>query len=96
MRQILENFSTTISGNNNTYVITYKKGEYEGTCTYVRYPSTRIQPGPILLMVECDMGDIIEHAHKISPLSSEDMDRVNMEIRGHSLIILEDYLKSNY
>jgi hypothetical protein len=38
------------------------------------------------------MGDIIEKINIDSPLSSEDLTRMNMEIREHSLQCVEEYI----
>jgi len=38
------------------------------------------------------MGDIIEKINIDSPLSSEDLTRMTMEIREHSLQCVEDYI----
>jgi hypothetical protein len=40
------------------------------------------------------MGDIIEKINIDSPLSSEDLTGMTMEIREHSLQCVEDYIKS--
>jgi hypothetical protein len=38
----------------------------------------------VMIMVNCEMGDVIEYIHKKSPLSSEDLMLINMMIRDHS------------
>ena len=93
MKKFLNEFSTTISGENNSYQVMYEKGEYKGYCKYVQYPKTRYQSGPIYLLTECDMGDVIEYVHKVSPLTSDELTNVNMEIRFHSLGVLMNYLQ---
>lgn len=92
MKEIIEEFSTIISGQNGTYEVRYEKGEYVGICKYVTYPKTRYQTEPIYLLVECDMGDIIEYINKKSPLTSDDITEINMGIRYHSLYKLTDHL----
>ena len=92
MKDFLEKFSTTISGQNGTYIVHYENGDYRGYCKYVSFPKTRYQKDPIYLMTECEMGDVIEWRHKMSPLSSDELTEVNMSIRFHSLYKLTDYL----
>ena len=93
MKKFLTEFSTTISGENNSYQVMYEKGEYKGYCKYVSFPKTRYQKDPIYLLTECDMGDVIEYVHKVSPLTSDELTNVNMEIRFHSLGVLMNYLQ---
>lgn len=95
MKNFLNEFSTIVSGENNTYVVMYEKGEYRGQCKYVNYPKTKYQKDPIYLLTECDMGDVIEYVHKISPLTSDEITEVNMDIRFHSLNVLMNYLQGN-
>lgn len=71
----------------------YEKGEYKGYCKYVSFPKTRYQKDPIYLLTECDMGDVIEYVHKVSPLTSDELTEVSMEIRNHSLGVLMNYLQ---
>jgi len=92
MKDFLEKFSTSISGQNGTYSVLYENGEYKGYCKYTTLPKTRYQKDPIYLLTDCDMGDVIEWRHKISPLSSDEITEVNMEIRFHSLYTLTKYL----
>jgi hypothetical protein len=42
------------------------------------------------------MGDIIEKINIDSPLSSEDLTGMTMEIREHSLQCVEDYIMSGH
>ena len=93
MKKFLTEFSTTISGENNSYQVMYEKGEYKGYCKYVSFPKTRYQKDPIYLLTECDMGDVIEYVHKVSPLTSDELTEVSMEIRNHSLGVLMNYLQ---
>jgi hypothetical protein len=47
---------------------------------------------PVYLMVNSDMGDIIELIHSRVPLSGEDFNEINMEIRVHSRgVLLESF-----
>ena len=92
MKDFLEKFSTSVSGQNGTFIVQYENGDYKGYCKYVSFPKTRYQKDSIYLMTECEMGDVIEWRHKMSPLSSEELTEVNMGIRFHSLYVLTDHL----
>lgn len=94
----LEGFQTNITPSTNGFTITYTQGECKGSVSYVKYVSElgRIMKGrPVYLMVNSDMGDVIECIHQKSPLSSEDFNDINMEIRTHSRETLESFLKIN-
>jgi hypothetical protein len=43
-------------------------------------------------MTNSDMGDIIECVHHKTPLSSEDFNKMNMEIRTHSKNIITEFI----
>lgn len=95
MKKFLTEFSTSVSGENNSYIVMYEKGDYNGYCKYVNYPKTRYQKDPIYLLTECEMGDVIEYVHKVSPLTSDELTEVNMDIRFHSLNVLMNYLQGD-
>jgi hypothetical protein len=92
MKDFLEKFSTSVSGQNGTFTVQYENGEYKGYCKYVSFPKTKYQKDPIYLLTECEMGDVIEWRHKNSPLTSDELTEVSMEIRFHSLYTLTNYL----
>jgi hypothetical protein len=92
----LEGFQTNITPSTNGFTVTYSQGECKGTVTYVKYVSElgRVMKGkPVYLMTNSDMGDIIECVHQKSPLSSEDFNTMNMEIRTHSRELIDSFLK---
>ena len=91
----LNYFKTDVSPTENGYRVTYTNGEYSGTVDYVKYElETRVMKGKdIYLMVNSDMGDIIEIIHQHKPLSSEDYDDLNMEIRTNSRELVDNYKK---
>jgi hypothetical protein len=64
----------------------YESGEFSGSVNYVDYRMDNLlmKGKPVYLMVHSDMGDIIELIHQRSPLSSDDFNELNMEIRNHS------------
>lgn len=91
----LNYFKTDVSPTEKGYIVTYTNGEYSGTVDYVKYElETRVMKGKdIYLMVNSDMGDIIEIIHQHKPLSSEDYDDLNMEIRTSSRELVDNYKK---
>lgn len=91
----LNYFKTDVSPSEKGYRVTYTNGEYSGTVDYVKYElETRLMKGKdIFLMVNSDMGDIIELIHQHKPLSSEDYDNLNMEIRTNSRELVHEFKK---
>lgn len=92
MDKFLTNFNCTVSGESGQYVVEYVNGEYSGVCKYVEVPGNKFQPGPVLLMTECEMGDVIEWRHKMCPLTTEEFTEVNMYIRFDSLYRVMDHV----
>lgn len=93
---VLNKFSTRVEEDNNNYIIEYEMGMYKGMCKYVEKSGiSKIQPGPILLLTETDMGDVIEFLHKEESLTSDDHNDLQMYIREHSLAILNSHLHQN-
>ena len=91
----LNYFKTDVSPSEKGYRVTYTNGEYSGTVDYVKYElETRVMKGKdIYLMVNSDMGDIIELIHQHKPLSSEDYNDLNMEIRTNSRELVDNHTK---
>ena len=90
-QSVLKKFSTGITKSENHYIVTYSHGFFEGTCKYVEKSGmSKIQPQSIMLLMETDMGDVIEYIHSNSPLNSGDLQDVNKLIRDHSLSKVQD------
>ena len=90
----LEKFSTKISPTDSGFIVTYSDGPYSGTVEYAKYNMTNLmmKGKPVYLMVRADMGDVIEGIHQKTPLSSEDFNSLNMEIRTHSRELIDQLL----
>ena len=91
----LNNFNTEVVKEGDKYIVNYSYEQYTGVCEYnhVLFPGQRKPISQrVLLLTECNMGDIIEKINIDSPLSSEDLTRMTMEIREHSLQCVEDYI----
>ena len=93
----LNNFTTEVIKTGDKYVVNYSYEQYTGMCEYhhINFPGQRKPLNQrVLLLTECEMGDIIEKINIDSPLSSEDLTGMTMEIREHSLQCVEDYIAS--
>jgi hypothetical protein len=86
----LNDIQTVVIPTEEGYNVIYSMGEYSGTVSYIRYEMDNLlmRNKPVFLMTTCDMGDIIEVIHQRTPLSSNDFNDLNMEIRNHSKEIL--------
>lgn len=91
----LNNFTTEVVKEGDKYIVNYSCEQYTGVCEYnhINFPGQRKPMNQrVLLLTECDMGDIIEKINIDSPLSSEDLTGITMEIREHSLQCVEDFI----
>lgn len=90
MIEIFKEFKTEVQEINGTKRVIYTHPDnihFSGVCEYEEKNLVG-QNKPIrqrvMIMVNCEMGDVIEYIHKKSPLSSEDLMVINMMIRDHS------------
>ena len=91
----LNNFTTEVVKEGDKYIVNYSYEQYTGVCEYnhVTLPGQRKPISQrVLLLTACEMGDIIEKINIDSPLSSEDLTGITMEIREHSLQCVEDFI----
>ena len=92
----LSPFNTNIISSGDSYIITYKKDEYEGNVIYkesiIRGTNKPIRQ-KVYMIISSDMGDVIEYINKISPLSDGDITNINKIIRDDSLYRLQQHLK---
>ena len=86
MIELINKFSTTISENNGTIKVNYFNGPLTGYCEYVLMEINNRLKQKAWVMINTDMGDVIEYIHTNSPLNSEDLQDVNKLIRDHSLL----------
>lgn len=82
----------------DTYVVDYGMG----TCHYVLTRVGNRIKQEVLIMTHCDMSGVIDEINKKSPLhqgvglstlSEGDLNKVNMEIREHSLHQVEMFIR---
>ena len=93
----LNDFTTEVIKNGDKYIVNYSYEQYTGMCEYnhVNFPGLRKPMNQrVLLLISCEMGEIIEKINMDSPLSSEDLTGMTMEIREHSLHCVEDFIMS--
>ena len=99
MIDLINKFNTTVSENNGSIMVNYKHDKLTGTCEYriVEVNNASLLVGTkkrfqqkAWILINTDMGDVIEYIHSNSPLSSEDMFNVDKLIRDHSLFRVRD------
>ena len=86
MIQLIDKFETTLSENNGSIMVNYKHDILTGFCEYRIVEVNNRFKQKAWLLVNTDMGDVIEYIHSNSPLSDKDLQDVNKLIRDHSLL----------
>ena len=86
MIELINNFKTTISENNGTIRVHYFNGPLTGHCEYTLLEVQNRLKQKAWVLINTDMGDIIEYIHSNSPLNSGDLQDVNKLIRDQSLL----------
>ena len=90
MIQLIDKFETTLSENNGSIMVNYKHDILTGYCEYRIVEVNNRFKQKAWLLVNTDMGDVIEYIHSNSPLSDKDLQDVNKLIRDHSLSRVQD------
>jgi hypothetical protein len=93
MIELINKFSTTLSDNNGSIMVNYFNGPLTGdrSMTLTGYCEYRIMEvnnrfkQKAWILINTDMGDVIEFIHSNAPLSDDDLKDVNKLIRDHSL-----------
>lgn len=90
----LNGLESTVIPTKDGYDVVYKNGDYTGRVRYVRYDmdSLLMRGKPIYLMVNADMGNVIDYINTTMELSSEDLIKLQMEIRTHSKKVLDEFV----
>ena len=86
MIQLINNFETTLSENNGSIMVNYRHDILTGYCEYRIVEVNNRFKQKAWLLINTDMGDVIEYIHSNSPLKDEDLSDVNKLIRDHSLL----------
>ncbi len=90
MIQLINKFETSVSENNGSIMVNYKHDILTGFCEYRIVEVNNRFKQRAWLLVNTDMGDVIEYIHSNSPLSDKDLQDVNKLIRDHSLSRVQD------
>jgi len=99
MIQLIDKFETTVSENNGSIMVNYRydtltlnseSRSVTGTCEYRIMEVNNRFKQKAWILINTDMGDIIEYIHSNSPLSDDDLMTVNKLIRDHSLLRVRD------
>ena len=90
MIQLINNFETTLSENNGSIMVNYFNGPLTGYCEYRLVEVNNKFKQKAWILINTDMGDVIEYIHSNSPLSDDDLMTVNKLIRDHSLLRVQD------
>ena len=90
MIQLIDKFETSVSENNGSIMVNYKHDILTGYCEYRIVEVNNRFKQKAWLLVNTDMGDVIEYIHSNSPLKGEDLQDVNKLIRDHSLNLVRD------
>jgi hypothetical protein len=94
MIDLINKFSTDVQENNGSITVTYCHESLTGYCEYKIIEVNNASPmvGSLkrfkqrgLILINTDMGDVIEYIHTHIPLSGEKLQEVNKLIRDHSL-----------
>ncbi len=90
MIQLINNFETTLSESNGSIMVNYFNGPLTGYCEYRLVEVNNKFKQKAWILINTDMGDVIEYIHSNSPLSDDDLMKVDKLIRDHSLSKVQD------
>jgi hypothetical protein len=90
--QYLDEFDTEVIQNDNKYRVIYTYGDFSGICEYELFKSGKRIKQEVLLLIKVEMGDVIEKIHMDSPLTSDDLTDMSMNIRNHSLNKVTEFI----
>ena len=90
MIHLIDKFKTTLSENNGTITVNYRHDILSGYCEYRIMEINNRFKQKAWVLINTDMGDVIEYIHSNSPLSDNDLMVVDKLIRDHSLKSVQD------
>ena len=90
MISLIDKFEPTLSENNGSIMVHYRHDVLTGYCEYRIMEVNNRFKQKAWLLINTDMGDIIEYIHSNSPLSDDDLMTVNKLLRDHSLSKVQD------
>ena len=85
MIHLIDKFETTLSEINGTITVNYRHDILTGYCEYRIVEVNNRFKQRAWVLINTDMGDVIEYIHSNSPLSDDDLMKVDKLIRDHSL-----------
>ena len=93
MIHLIDKFETTLSENNGSVMVNYRHDiltddrswTLTGFCEYRIVEVNNRFKQRAWVLINTDMGDVIEYIHSNSPLSDDDLMKVDKLIRDHSL-----------
>ena len=86
MIHLIDKFKTTLSENNGTITVNYRHDILSGFCEYRIVEVNNRFKQKAWVLINTDMGDVIEYIHTNMPLSDNDLMVVDKLIRDHSLL----------
>ena len=90
MISLIDKFETTLSENNGSLMVNYKHDILTGYCEYRIIEVNNRFKQRAWVLINTDMGDVIEYIHTNIPLSDDDLLKVDKLIRDHSLSKVQD------
>ena len=90
MIHLIDKFETTLSENNGTITVNYRHDILSGFCEYRIMEINNRFKQKAWVLINTDMGDVIEYIHSNMPLSDNDLMVVDKLIRDHSLKVVQD------
>ena len=90
MIQLINNFETTLQDNNGSVMVNYFNGPLTGYCEYRLIEVNNRFKQRAWVLINTDMGDVIEYIHSNRTLTDSDLQEVNKLIRDHSLLRVQD------
>ena len=91
MNELINKFSTTLSEINGSIMVNYFNGPLTGYCEYRIVEVNNRFKQKAWILINTDMGDVIEFIHSNDPLSDEKLQEVNKLIRDHSLSKVQSF-----
>jgi hypothetical protein len=85
MIHLIDKFETTLSENNGSLMVNYRHDILTGYCEYRIIEVNNRFKQRAWVLINTDMGDVIEYIHTNMPLSDDDLLKVDKLIRDHSL-----------
>ena len=90
MIHLIDKFETTLSENNGSVMVNYRHDILTGYCEYRIIEVNNRFKQRAWVLINTDMGDVIEYIHTNIPLSDDDLLKVDKLIRDHSLSKVQD------